>query len=535
MCVVAAPAAAQQQKDTIADSTADTTAARVAVSPLSPRAAVSRYLELARDGRYAEAASYLDLPDSLAEQGATLARRLKNVLDRHLWIDLERVSRFPAGDTIDGLPRNVDQLGQIPGPRGVRRPVRLERVPFDPDIGWRFSRGTVLQIPIWYETLENRWVLANIPEVLQRPGPLEIAWWQWLALPLAIAVSWILGAIAGRLVRLIVVRIVRRTTASWDDALIARFAGPLTAALALAVLAALLPLLGLAEPAADRLYRLIRAGIYLAFFWSLWRLVDVGVGIFAASGWARATPSSRSLLPLGSRVTKALLVAIAAVAVLSMLGYPVASLVAGLGLGGLALALAAQKTVENLFGSFSIGVDQPFREGDFVKVEDFVGTVEKIGLRSTRFRTLERTLISIPNGRLAEMRLESFAARDRLRLFAVFRLVHGTTEQQMREVLTGFERVLTEHPVLFPGFAVRFREVGATSLDVEVSAWFATSDWNEFTRIRQEVLLQFMKVVEQAGSRFAFPTQTVYVAGSNGQPEGAEMGIGNRESGIGRE
>ncbi|MGH7617378.1 MAG: mechanosensitive ion channel family protein, partial [Gemmatimonadaceae bacterium] len=182
----------------------------------------------------------------------------------------------------------------------------------------------------------------------------------------------------------------------------------------------------------------------------------------------------------------------------------------------------AQKTVENLFGAFSIGVDQPFREGDFVKVDDFVGTVEGIGLRSTRFRTLDRTIITLPNGRLADMRLESFTARDRLRFAAVIGLVYDTSATQMRAVLEGFERVLREHPTIWPdAIVVRFSELAASSLNIEVMAWFRTSDWGEFQRIRQDILLRFMDVVEEAGTSFAFPTTTVHLATSS-LPIGAD-------------
>lgn len=221
-------------------------------------------------------------------------------------------------------------------------------------------------------------------------------------------------------------------------------------------------------------------------------------------------------MPLGSRVLKVAIVAIAIVGTLAQFGYPVASLVAGLGIGGLAFALAAQKTVENLFGAFSLGVDQPFREGDFVKIEDFVGTVEAIGLRSTRVRTLDRTLISIPNGKLAELRIESYTARDRLRLACALRLVLETTSEQMRTVLAGLEGVLRAQPKIWPdAVVVRFTGFGDSSLTVEVMAWFLTQDWNEFQTIRQDVLLEFMRVVEAAGTRLAVPTHTVHVA-SNG-------------------
>jgi MscS family membrane protein len=180
----------------------------------------------------------------------------------------------------------------------------------------------------------------------------------------------------------------------------------------------------------------------------------------------------------------------------------------------LAFALASQKTVENLFGAFSLGVDQPFREGDFIKVDDFSGTVEDIGLRSTRVRTLERTIISIPNGKLAEMRIESFAPRDRCRLSCTLGLVYGTTANQMRLVVAGIEQVLRAHPKVFTeNVVVRFKELTASSLDIEVMAWFLTSDYAEFQLIRQETLLEFMEVVEKAGTSFAFPTRTVHLAG----------------------
>jgi MscS family membrane protein len=206
--------------------------------------------------------------------------------------------------------------------------------------------------------------------------------------------------------------------------------------------------------------------------------------------------------------------ALGAVSVLASLGYPVAGLLAGLGVGGLALALAFQKTGEHLFGSIALAVDQPFRVGDFVKVEDFVGTVETIGLRSTRFRTLDRTLIAIPNGLLADMRLESFTARDRMRLACTVGLVYGTTAAQMRQVLEGLESVLRAHPKIWSeAVVVRFKELAAYSLDIEVMAWFETPEWSEFQLIRQEVLLQFMDVVERAGTSFAFPTRTVHVVG----------------------
>lgn len=514
---LAAPATGRQvPRDSAAD-----TAPPVPVSPLSPRAAVERFLVLTREGEFVAAGAWLQLPESLQAEAPAMARRLKQVLDHYVWLDLEAISPAAEGNTADGLPRGLEQIGVI-APGGVRYPVRLARSAEGPpdtsEAGdrapaWRFSRATTERIPGWFATLESAWLLDRLPAPLLRVGPGELLYWQWLALPVLLAIAALLGLLASRAIRWLGARAARRTRTTWDDRIMAQIGSPLTAAAALLVAAVLLPLLDLVQPAATLAFNLIRGALYFTLFWSLWRLVDIGREMALASGWASRTASSRALVPLGSRAVKVILFAIGIVAFVSFLGYPVASLIAGLGLGGLALALAAQKTVENLFGAFSLGLDQPFREGDFVKVEDFVGTVEAIGLRSTRFRTLDRTVISIPNGKLADSRLESLTERDRFRLALTVGLVYETTAAQMRQVLAGLERVLRVHASIWPdAVVVRFKEFADSSLNIEVMAWFRTSDWSEFQGVRQEILLAFMDVVETAGTSFAFPTRTLHVA-----------------------
>lgn len=350
---------------------------------------------------------------------------------------------------------------------------------------------------------------------LFRLGPRGLLVWQWLAAPLLLLIAAALGQLLGRWTAGLLARFTRRTSVTWDDALVDRLRAPLGAAWAIGFFTAALPWLRLGSDGDAFVHRAMHTAFFATVLFAIVRLVDVIATSLATSPWATAHPASRSLVPLGSRMAKVLVVAIAVVALLSDLGYPVTSLIAGLGIGGLALALAAQKTVENLFGAFSIGLDQPFREGDFVKIDDFVGTVEAIGLRSTRVRTLDRTLITIPNGRLADMRVESFAVRDRIRLAATVSLVHSTTSAQMREVLASLERVLREHPKIWPdAVVVRFKELAASSLDIEVMAWFETADWGEFQAIRQEVLIAFLEVVERAGSALAYPTRTIHLVGA---------------------
>lgn len=366
------------------------------------------------------------------------------------------------------------------------------------------------------------WVDA-LPEVLRSRGPLELDVWQWLAVPLWLVAALGIGFVLGRGLRLLMLLITRRTTNTFDDLVVERLGTPLSFGIGLAAAYGLLPVWA-PPPAVHRgLTEALKVLVVVAVFWTVLRLVDVVAQRITAATWAQRA-ESRSLVPLASRITKVTVVALGAVTLFAQLGYPVASILAGLGIGGIAVALAAQKTVENLFGAFALGLDQPMRVGDFVRIDDFVGTVEAVGLRSTRVRTLDRTLITMPNSRVADMKIESFAARDRLRLFTTLRLSWGTTAAQVRAVIAGIEGRLKAQPKLWPDvFTVRFVQVGEASLDLEVMAWFSLTDWNEFTLLRQELLLQFLEEIEKAGTSLALPTRTVRLEARREQAEQAEQ------------
>jgi len=424
------------------------------------------------------------------------------------------------------MPVNEEDVGHFPAGRGRTAPVRLIRTGEGPSATWLFASSTAAAAEEAYDRLGNRWLLDHLPGPLLRPGPKNLLWWQWLALPLALVLAWLVGVGLGSATRKVLTHVVKRTEGVWDDQLVARLAGPLALGWMLAALYALLPLLGLYPPAEAFISHGVQALVVVSLFWILLRLVDVSGQAVGDRFKAKGNLTFAPLIALGVRSAKGVVLALGAVAVLAQLGYPVTSLIAGLGVGGLALALAAQKTVENLFGAFSLAVDQPIREGDFVKVEDFVGTVEAIGLRSTRIRTLERTLISIPNGKLADMRLESLTARDRLRLFVNLGLVRETTATQMRAVIAGVERALETQEKVAPGFTVRFAGIDDVRLNVEMYCYIDTIDWNLYTTCRQELLLKFMEAVEQAGTRLAFPTHTLNVGAGAPLPAGAQLEVG---------
>ena len=194
-----------------------------------------------------------------------------------------------------------------------------------------------------------------------------------------------------------------------------------------------------------------------------------------------------------------------------------AAAVAGLGVGGIAVALAAQRSLENLFGGVTLFADRPVQVGDFFRYGTDVGTVEEIGLRSTRVRTLDRTVVTIPNAEFSNLRLENFAKRDRMRLWTMLGVRYETTPDQLRYLLARLREILLAHPRVTDDPArVRFVGFGAYSLDLEVFAYVDTDDWSELLGIREHIYLQFMDAVREAGTGFAFPSSTTYVARDDG-------------------
>jgi MscS family membrane protein len=229
-------------------------------------------------------------------------------------------------------------------------------------------------------------------------------------------------------------------------------------------------------------------------------------------------------IDLAERVAKLVVLVLGLLTVLGVVGVNITALVAGLGVGGIAVALAAQKTLEHLFGGLTLIADQPVKVGDFCRFGDQVGTVERIGLRSTRVRTLDRTVVSVPNGDFAGLRLENFAERDRIWLQAKLGLRYETTPDQLRHVLIHLRELLYAHPRIDPDPArVRFMGFGAYSLDLEIYAYVRTADYNEFLAVREDVYLRIMDVVAASGTAFAFPSQTNYSSAQGIDAERARL------------
>ena len=238
----------------------------------------------------------------------------------------------------------------------------------------------------------------------------------------------------------------------------------------------------------------------------------VVVELFAERWRGRINPRvhglSYSVLPLGLQIFKLSLFLLAILAVLSAWGYNTSTILAGLGVGGLAVALAAQKTIENLFGGISVIGDRPVLVGDVCRFGNETGTVTHIGLRSTRIRTADRTIISIPNSQFSSMALENISRRDKIWFHPSLNLRRDTTSDQLLEVLSSVREILSANPKVETGnLPVRFVGVGPYSLDVEVVAYINTTDYDEFLALQQDLLLRILQAVEKAGTALAVPLQ----------------------------
>jgi MscS family membrane protein len=229
-----------------------------------------------------------------------------------------------------------------------------------------------------------------------------------------------------------------------------------------------------------------------------------------------------ALLRLGRRIADMLVVSLGVIVAFRFFGFDPTAALAGLGIGGIAVALAAQKTLENVIGGLSLVFDKAVKVGDFLKFGDTSGTVDSIGLRSTRIRTLDRTILSVPNGQIANAGIETISARDMFWFHHFLGLEYATTPAQMRTVIEGIQRVLTDHPAVDrTTIRARFLRFGPSSLDVEIFAYVYAANWDRFLDIQQDFLLKIMEIVERAGSQIALPSQTLHVSDRAGTESGA--------------
>jgi MscS family membrane protein len=232
---------------------------------------------------------------------------------------------------------------------------------------------------------------------------------------------------------------------------------------------------------------------------------------------ARGSQQADVLLRPGATALKIIVIVLALAIWLENLGFKATTLIAGLGIGGLAVALAAQKSVENLIGAITLYASTPVRVGDFCRFGDKIGTVEEIGLRSTQIRTLDRTVVHVPNAAFADMQLENFAQREKVWYHPQLRLRSDTAPDQVRYILKQVREMLHAHPKVDPEPArIRFTGIGTDAMLLDVFAYVATKDYGEFLEIAEDLNLRILDIVAASGTALAMPTQTVFVEESKG-------------------
>jgi MscS family membrane protein len=341
-----------------------------------------------------------------------------------------------------------------------------------------------------------------------------------LALLLAAASRWI-----SRLAVYVADMLVQRTRLNVNRNVLHSFSAPFQLILPVAMFRAALPALGLSALMRLAVERMSEFLLIAGTAWLCMRAVDAFIAGLYAMLLARKSSFPYSTLSLTSRLLKLAILAFSLTALLGDWGYNTSAILAGLGVGGIAIALAAQKTIENLFGGVALISDRTVKLGDFCKFGSGSGTVEDIGLRSTRIRTINRTLVTVPNGAFSTMTVENLSRADKTLFHITLNLLRDTTAEQVRAVLESVGRMLKTYPKIEAGaLPVRFIGLGSYSLDLEIFAYVLTTDGDEFLKIQQELLLKILDEVSAAGTALALPTQASvdYSTARRGVPEESE-------------
>jgi len=486
----------------------------VVIDPLgrnTPSNSVLGFLKAATAGDYNIAAQYLQMSATRRQsEGEQTATKLKYVLDNAFVGNYSRFNQ-PEGTPQEGAPLNHQKLGTMSA-GDVEADLDLVRVS-DPSAGkiWLISADTLGKLPELYDQAKARQVESKLPAVLVKHQLGGMPLWQWLALlvatPVAAGLGWLILFVLEVPLRWWARRRGRMDVASWRSV-----SGP--AWLLAGTLLHQVFVVYLRMPLLLRHYyfEITSTALILSAVWIVWRVVRWSLYRVRIRALAHGLAGTGSLMLLGERILKAAIFVLGALAVLGNLGFNMSTALAGLGIGGLAIGFGAQKTIENLFGGVSVLADEVFRVGDVCRFGDRTGVVEDIGLRSTRIRTDERTLLAIPNGTVATINLENLSRRDKILFKTSLNLRSETKADHLRFILSEVRRLLYSHSKVESNTVrVRLIDVAGAAPTVEIFAYVLTQDFNEFAAVREDVLLRIMDIVDSSGSGLALPAQTLYL------------------------
>ncbi|MDL2716660.1 MAG: mechanosensitive ion channel family protein [Acidobacteriota bacterium] len=479
----------------------------------TPSGAFFGYMRAASRQNWILAAEYLQWPKGARVPPGEVAKELKAVLDERFAGDLQRLSRSPLGDVNDGLSPDLERAGAIERGADSFDVLLVRTQPAEGPAVWLVSSQTLREVPAAFKDLTTPALDRIMPAALQRSVGGAFRLWQVLAFWALIPIAWLLARLLVAALLAAAHGVLARR--SRDEGLAGSFVpfrGPLTllAAVPLHIFAVArigLPLLGRYNY--GRISRLL---VIAAIAWLLIRAIRFLTSRATLRLMASGATAASSLT-IGRRVVQGAIVLAAVLTALASLGVNLTATLAGLGIGGIAVAFAAQKSLENLFGGVVVLTDKILNVGDVVRIGTVQGTVEDVTLYATRIRTLDRTVVSIPNGAMMTSEIENLSRRDKFWFRHVLGLRFETTRAQMQAVLAGCRERLAADPRVEPAtLRVRFLKLNAYTLDVEVFAYLVVPDWTAFLAAQEELLLALMHVVESAGSGFAFPSQTTYLA-----------------------
>ena len=520
--LTARPSLAQSITQAIQSATTPSPAA-APTDPLgrsTPSSSILGFLKAAQSGDYAIAAQFLQLsPARRQSEGEQDATRLKFVLDHAFSGNLNKFNQ-PEGIPQDGVPLGHQRLGTMTA-GDVEADLDMVRIS-DPTAGkiWLISSDTLTKLAELSDQVEARQVEIELPSVLVKHQLAGTPLWQWgallLGIPVAAGLAWVILALLEVPLRWWAKRRGQLEVASWRSV-----SGP--AWFLAGTLIHQIIVVRLRMPLLTRHYyfEVTSVVLILSLTWIVWRFVRWSLHRVRAQALARGHVGTGSLMLLGERILKAVIFALGILAVLGSLGFNMSTALAGLGIGGLAIGFGAQKTIENLFGGVSVLGDEVFRVGDTCRFGDRTGTVEDIGLRSTRIRTEDRTLLAIPNGTVATINLENFSRRDKILFKMNLALRPESKADHVRFVLLEIRKLLYSHPkVETKTVRVRLTDIAGPSLTVEVLSYVLTQDFNEFAAVREDLLLRMLDIVEDSGSSLALPAQTLYLSRDGGLEKG---------------
>lgn len=450
-------------------------------------------------------AETMKLADGDEDEKVELANQLLKVFDaRGLIINYERIPSNPNyTDSLSGMQQYI-LFQSLPE-------VYLTKTAQDE---WVFSKATVERIPQLYQATFSGWVtfiVDNLPEWAHQEW-MGIKIWQYLGVFLWLLIGLILMKIFTFFLDNYVRRVAKKTKITWDDDLIDSIEKPSGYIFLVTYYFLTYSNLQFSVSISHFLSVTLEIALSAAVIWLLYNLTEVFSKYLGVITSKTETELDDQLVPLIRKTLRFFVIVMGVIAILQNNGYNVASLIAGLGIGGLAVALAARETLANFFGSVTIFMDRPFKIGDWIKTGDVEGTVEEVGFRSTRIRTFYNSLVSVPNSNIANTDIDNLGLRRYRRLKTVLNLTYSTTPEQMEAFVEGIKAIVKSNKHFRQDmYEVHFNSFGAHSLDVLVYVFFDVPDWSTELQQRHNFLLEVLRLAKEVGVEFAFPTQTLHM------------------------